>query len=53
MKKTLIVFYSKDGNTKRMAELLKDKVHGACMRLRQADIMMIMTGRQWTKQTQR
>lgn len=28
MKKILIAFYSKDGNTKRMAELLKDKVHG-------------------------
>lgn len=28
MKKTLIIFYSKDGNTKRMAELLKNKVQG-------------------------
>lgn len=28
VKKILIAFYSKDGNTKRMAELLRDKVHG-------------------------
>lgn len=28
MKKILIALYSKDGNTKRMAEFLKDKVHG-------------------------
>lgn len=28
MKKILIAFYSKDGNTKRMAELLRDKVNG-------------------------
>ncbi len=28
MKKILIAFFSKDGNTKRMAELLHDKAHG-------------------------
>lgn len=39
-KKTLVAFYSKDVNTKRMAELLKDRAHG--------DLYEIVTNRHYS-----
>ena len=40
MKKHLVAFYSKDGNTKRMAKVLQEKVHG--------DLYEILTSRHYS-----